>query len=153
MQDRVIVQEQDFDIGQEHQRLTEDASSEGAVVTFCGLVRDNNLGRMVQALHLEHYPAMTQKQLAKIVQDARAKWNLGNVTVIHRVGTLALSEQIVFVGVTTKHRGEAFLACEFIMDFLKTRAPFWKKEITNEGEFWVEARNSDEEKARNWASP
>ena len=123
---------------------------DGAVVTFTGKVRNHNLGDSVKALTLEHYPGMTEKSLAEIVEQARERWPLGRVTVIHRIGEMWPGEEIVFVGVTSAHRGSAFAAGEFIMDYLKTRAPFWKREATPEGERWVDARDSDREAAERW---
>ncbi len=149
-QDHIAVQNQDFDLALEYQALTEANQSDGAVVHFVGLVRNNNLGRQIQALELEHYPAMTTKALTELVAEARQRWQLGRIRLIHRVGKLSLGEQIVFVGVTSTHRGSAFAACEFLMDQLKTRAPFWKKEYTSEGAHWVAARDSDRVKAGEW---
>ncbi len=123
-------------------RLAE-RDEDGAVVTFTGKVRNHNLGDSVKALTLEHYPGMTEKSLAEIVELARERWPLGRVTVIHRIGEMWPGEEIVFVGVTSAHRGSAFAAGEFIMDYLKTRAPFWKREATPDGERWVDARDSD----------
>ncbi|UAA40553.1 molybdopterin synthase catalytic subunit MoaE [Paraneptunicella aestuarii] len=148
--DYISVQSQDFDLKTEYQALTEHNQTDGAVVTFVGLVRDFNEGKSVTALHLEHYPAMAERSLQDIVAQARTRWSLGRIRVIHRFGTLSLSEQIVFVGVSAKHRGDAFGACEFIMDFLKTRAPFWKKEQSSEGLHWVDAKQSDANKADDW---
>jgi molybdopterin synthase catalytic subunit len=115
------------------------------------LVRDKNLQQSVSGLFLEHYPAMTEKVLKNIVENARAKWHLGSVSIIHRVGQLQVSEQIVFVGVTSQHRQSAYHANEFIMDFLKTQAPFWKKETTNQGDKWIEAKDSDAQKSQDWS--
>jgi len=115
-----------------------------------GLVRDVNDAAEVRKLTLEHYPGMTEKALAGIVAEAKSRWNISEALVVHRVGELAPGDRIVLVAVTGSHRGEAFAACEFIMDYLKTRAPFWKKEQTPAGERWVEARSSDEEKASRW---
>ncbi len=150
--DRIVIQTADFDHGDEVNLLEQDNNEDGAVVTFCGRVRNNNLGLDVKGLTLEHYPGMTEKSLQKIVNTARDKWSLGRVTVIHRVGKLLIGEQIVFVGVTCKHRGDAFAANEFIMDFLKVKAPFWKKELTNQGEKWLDAKSSDTNKAQEWKS-
>jgi molybdopterin synthase catalytic subunit len=150
--DRIVIQTADFDHGDEVNLLEQDNNEDGAVVTFCGRVRNNNLGLDVKGLTLEHYPGMTEKSLQKIVNTARDKWSLGRVTVIHRVGKLLIGEQIVCVGVTCKHRGDAFAANEFIMDFLKVKAPFWKKELTNEGEKWLDAKSSDTNKAQEWKS-
>lgn len=148
--DRIIVQTADFDHGEEVNILEKNNNEDGAVVTFCGRVRNNNLGLDVKGLTLEHYPGMTEKSLQKIVNSARKKWNLGRVTIIHRVGKLLIGQQIVFVGVTCKHRGNAFSANEFIMDFLKVKAPFWKKELTSEGEKWLDSKSSDTNKADEW---
>lgn len=146
----IRVQAEDFSLADEHAALTQNNEEDGAVATFCGLVRNKNLGKNVTGLTLEHYPGMAEKALADIVEQARSRWELGRITVIHRFGELSLGEQIVFVGVTSMHRGNAFGACEFIMDFLKTNAPFWKKERTTEGESWVEARESDSSKLASW---
>jgi len=147
---KILIQETDFDPGAEIAALHAGQPGVGAVASFVGLVRDLNEGASVARLTLEHYPAMTQKSLKTIVDEAAGRWNLLDVTVIHRVGGLQPLDRIVFVGVASMHRGEAFAACEFIMDYLKTRAPFWKKESTPEGERWVEARLSDEDAAGRW---
>lgn len=144
------VQEQDFDVGAEYAALLAGNHADGAIATFVGVVRNRNVGQTVSGLYLEHYPAMTEKALDGIIEDARERWALGRIRVIHRVGQLSVGEQIVFVGVTSEHRGNAFAACEFIMDFLKTRAPIWKKEQTADGSHWVEARQSDEDKLTTW---
>lgn len=146
----VSVQRGDFDVGQEYAALINNNPQDGAVVTFSGLVRDVNQGKRVTGLYLEHYPAMTQTSLEAIVDEARCRWPLGRVRVIHRIGQLDLNEQIVFVGVTSRHRQAAFEAASFIMDYLKTRAPFWKKETTEEGKHWVDARDSDQKAANRW---
>lgn len=146
----ISVQTDDFSLDQEYQRLTKDNTSDGAVVTFVGMVRDFNDGSDVDGLYLEHYPGMTEKCLADISNQAKTRWTLGRVRIIHRVGQLDLGDQIVFVGVTSKHRGSAFEACEFIMDYLKTQAPFWKKETTTEGQRWVEAKQTDQDTADKW---
>ncbi|GHE98443.1 molybdopterin synthase catalytic subunit MoaE [Thalassotalea profundi] len=146
----ISVQQQDFNIGDEYHALIQDAYSEGAVVTFVGLVRDINQGNSVKGLTLEHYPGMTEKSLKSIVQQAKQRWPLGKVRVIHRVGKLKLSDQIVFVGVTSRHRESAFLACQFIMDYLKNQAPFWKKESTEKGESWVEFNDKDQKAMQRW---
>lgn len=148
--DRISIQTEDFNLGDEVTLLENDNVEDGAVVTFSGRVRNKNLGVAVYGLTLEHYPGMTEKSLQSIINTARQKWDLGRVTVIHRVGKLLIGEQIVFVGVTSKHRGDAFAANEFIMDFLKIKAPFWKKELTDEGEKWLDARVSDTDKASLW---
>ena len=148
---QISAQSQDFDFAHEYQKLRDSSDSDGALVTFVGLVRDMNLQKSVSGLFLEHYPAMTEKALNSIVENARAKWQLGSVSVIHRVGQLKVSEQIVFVGVTSQHRQSAFRANEFIMDYLKTQAPFWKKETTSEGDKWIEAKASDIKKSQDWS--
>lgn len=147
---RIQVQEADFDAGAELARLGAGNPEVGGVACFIGRVRDINGGSGVHTLTLEHYPAMTQKALATIVEEAGARWEVLDATVIHRVGTLNPTDQIVLVAVAAAHRGDAFAACEFIMDYLKTRAPFWKKERTPEGEHWVEARSSDDAAAARW---
>lgn len=144
----VKVQEADFDVGELTRSLGAGRTDVGAVSTFTGLVRGASDG--VEAMTLEHYPGMTEKALTDIVERAEARWHLTGVIVIHRIGTLAPGDQIVYVGVGSAHRGEAFAACEFIMDFLKTRAPFWKKEQTPEGGRWVDARDADESAAARW---
>lgn len=146
----VSVQEADFDLGEEIAAMRQDRPELGAVVAFIGLVRDINAGDSVSEMLLEHYPAMTQKALEGIVQKARQRWDIEAVRVIHRVGRLLPTDQIVLVAVGGAHRGPAFQACEFIMDFLKTQAPFWKKEQTSQGARWVEARDSDEAAAKRW---
>lgn len=146
----ISVQQQDFSLGDEYQALIQDASSEGAVVTFVGLVRDINQGNTVKELTLEHYPGMTEKSLKAIVQQAKQRWPLGKVRVIHRVGRLKLSDQIVFVGVTSRHREAAFAACQFIMDYLKNQAPFWKKETTDDGDGWVDFNEKDQQAMQRW---
>jgi len=147
----ISIQTQDFDHGLEVNLLENDNVEDGAVVTFSGRVRNNNLGLKVKGLFLEYYPDMTEKLLADIIETAKQRWNIGRVKVIHRIGQLAIGEQIVFVGVTSKHRQDAFAANEFIMDFLKVKAPFWKKELTELGETWLEAKTSDKEKAQAWS--
>ncbi|MGJ8680181.1 molybdopterin synthase catalytic subunit MoaE [Paraglaciecola sp.] len=146
----IVVQTEDFDLATEYNQLRENNSTDGAIVTFVGLVRDFNQDGNVSGLFLEHYPEMTEKSLLAIVEQARQKWPIGRVTVIHRVGHLEVSDQIVFVGVSSQHRQAAFSANEFIMDFLKTQAPFWKKETSPKGDVWVEAKQSDVSKAQTW---
>jgi len=146
----ISVQSQDFDFAHEYQKLRDSNDSDGALVTFVGLVRDMNLQQSVSGLFLEHYPGMTEKVLNNIVEKARSKWQLGSVSIIHRVGQLQVSEQIVFVGVTSQHRQSAYHANEFMMDYLKTQAPFWKKETTHQGDKWIEAKASDSEKSQGW---
>ncbi|WP_159738212.1 molybdopterin synthase catalytic subunit MoaE [Vibrio atypicus] len=151
MDSRVSVQVEDFSVGAEYEVLAEGTAA-GAVVTFIGKVRDMNLGDNVTGLSLEHYPGMTEKALAEICDQAEQRWPLLNVRVIHRVGDLDIGDQIVFVGVSSAHRGAAFEACEFVMDYLKTKAPFWKKERTTEATRWVESRDSDAKAAERWKS-
>jgi molybdopterin synthase catalytic subunit len=146
----VRIQREDFDVARELERLRAGDARIGAIASFVGLVRDVNEASEVRAMTLEHYPGMTEKALAQIVEEARARWDIVDALVIHRVGELKPGDQIVLAAVAGAHRGEAFAACEFIMDYLKTRAPFWKKEQTPEGERWVEARATDEEKASRW---
>lgn len=146
----VRVQAEDFDVGAEISRLRLSRPDIGAVAAFVGQVRDMNDGSSVSAMTLEHYPGMTEKALHQIVEQAQSRWSFFDALVIHRVGELKPQEQIVLVLVAGAHRGEAFAACEFIMDFLKTRAPFWKKETTPEGERWVDARESDEQARERW---
>ncbi|ELR65038.1 Molybdenum cofactor biosynthesis protein MoaE [Photobacterium marinum] len=145
----ISVQFEDFSVADEYAKLAEGTDA-GAVVTFIGKVRDFNQGDSVTGLSLEHYPGMTEKSLAEIVEQARERWPLLKTRVIHRVGDLELGDQIVFVGVTSAHRGAAFEACEFIMDYLKTQAPFWKKEQTPEESRWVDARETDTTAADRW---
>jgi molybdopterin synthase catalytic subunit len=146
----VSVQEPDFDVGAEIAALSKGRGDVGAVANFVGLVRGGSEAEGVTAMTLEHYPGMTEKALEEIVVDANKRFKLLAVRVIHRFGRLQPGDQIVFVGVASAHRGEAFAACEFIMDFLKTNAPFWKKEETPEGARWVDARDSDNSAASRW---
>lgn len=147
----IRVQTEDFDLSTEVAKLRRDAPKVGAVVTFVGTVRDLNEGEHVAEMELEHYPGMTEKALEEIVAQARARWEIADALVIHRVGPLKPLEQIVLVAVTSAHRGEAFDACEFIIDYLKTQAPFWKKEQTPSGARWVDARVTDDEAMQKWA--
>lgn len=144
----ISVQAEDFDAGREIDALTADAGVAGAVASFVGLVRDEN--KSLAAMTLEYYPGMTEKAIGEIVATAMQRWSLFGVRVIHRIGRLLPGDRIVLVVVSSKHRGEAFAACEFIMDYLKTQAPFWKKEETPGGGRWVEARESDDEAASRW---
>jgi molybdopterin synthase catalytic subunit len=145
----IKVQQNDFVVADEYQSLAND-NQDGAVVTFVGKVRDFNEGLDVQGLSLEHYPGMTEKVLDNIETKAREHWPLNKVTIIHRFGDLKLGEQIVFIGVTSPHRKAAFAACEFLIDFLKTKAPFWKKELTRDGSIWLDAKNSDNDASQQW---
>ncbi|MBS4096994.1 MAG: molybdopterin synthase catalytic subunit MoaE [Sulfuricella sp.] len=148
----VRVQSEDFDVGLELQTLRRDNPKIGALACFVGLVRDLSDGQSVSAMTLEHYPGMTEKSLDEIVAQARQRWELFDALVIHRIGPLLPTDQIVMVAVSSAHRGEAFAACEFIMDYLKTSAPFWKKEQTEQGEHWVDARESDDQAMQRWDS-
>jgi molybdopterin synthase catalytic subunit len=146
----VRVQAEDFDVAREIAQLRAGDARIGAVAAFIGVVRDLNDAAEIRTLTLEHYPGMTEKALAGIVAEAKQRWDVCDALVIHRVGELKPTDQIVLVAVSSAHRGEAFAACQFIMDYLKTRAPFWKKEKTPTGEHWVEARASDDDAAARW---
>lgn len=146
----IRVQEADFDVGAELASLRAGDARVGALASFLGLVRDMNDGSSVSEMTLEHYPGMTEKALEEIVVEARGRWDIYDALVIHRVGPLKPCDQIVLVAVTSAHRGEAFAACEFIMDYLKTRAPFWKKEATPDGGRWVDARETDDSAVARW---
>ncbi|WP_036551449.1 molybdopterin synthase catalytic subunit MoaE [Neptunomonas japonica] len=145
----IEVQTEDFSIGELYDWLKSDDASSGAVVTFTGIVREH-VETQMQEMFLEHYPGMTERALEQIVEQARQRWQLGNVVVIHRVGRLSLNDNIVFVGVASGHRVNAFAAAQFIMDYLKKDAPFWKKEINAESEAWVEQKTSDLDAANQW---
>ncbi|XBS71008.1 molybdopterin synthase catalytic subunit MoaE [Acerihabitans sp. KWT182] len=151
MNTRIRVGEAPFSMAKEYAWLSA-CDEDGAVVTFTGKVRNHNLGEKVAALTLEHYPAMTEKALGEIVDEARRRWPLQRVTILHRVGTLRAGDHIVLVGVSASHRGAAFAAAEFMMDYLKTRAPFWKRETTPEGSRWLDARADDRQAAERWNS-
>ena len=148
----VQVQTADFDVTTELAALRSLDPRVGAIVSFVGTVRDMNDGASVAEMELEHYPGMTEQSIEKIVAQARARWPLFAALVIHRVGPLQPMEQIVLVACTSAHRGEAFAACEFIIDYLKTEAPFWKKEQTPEGARWVDARATDDIALEKWAA-
>ena len=147
----VRVQTEDFDLTTEIAQLRANTPKVGAIVNFVGVVRDLNEGEQIAEMELEHYPGMTEKALEDIITQARSRWDLFDALVIHRVGPLKPLDQIVLVAVTSAHRGEAFAACEFIIDYLKTRAPFWKKEQTPQGSRWVDARVTDDEAMKKWA--
>lgn len=147
----ISIQQNDFNIAKEIALLEKDNQEDGATVTFTGRVRNKNLGDEVLALHLEHYPGMTEKLILEIIEQAKKRWPINRVKVIHRVGSLNIGEQIVFVGITSPHREAAFAANEFIMDYLKVSAPFWKKEKTSTGDRWLDAKESDQNKALNWS--
>ncbi len=146
----VKIQREDFDPQSVIDALCKGRADIGAVVTFVGLVRDTAQSESISAMELEHYPGMTEKALQDIVEQARQRWQLQGASIIHRVGKLKPAEQIVMVAVASPHRGEAFQACEFMIDFLKTRAPFWKKEYTAQGAHWVDARVSDDNALKRW---
>ncbi|TCP95380.1 molybdopterin synthase subunit MoaE [Cricetibacter osteomyelitidis] len=146
---KIAVQEAPFDQNAEYQWLSSEHSI-GATVVFVGKVRDLNLGDEVSGLYLEHYPAMTEKALREIVDEAKVRWDIQKISLIHRVGLLQTGDEIVLVGVSSAHRGNAYHANEFIMDYLKTKAPFWKKEKTDKGERWIESRDSDQKAADKW---
>jgi molybdopterin synthase catalytic subunit len=147
--DKIIVQTEDFDLASEVELIKSTNSSIGAVVSFIGTVRDLTSESLV-SLTLEHYPGMTEKSLRSIAEKARKKWEIESVTIIHRVGTLGIGDQIVLVITSSKHRQAAFDSCNYIMDFLKTDAPFWKKEVSDKEEKWVGKRESDEEQKKRW---
>lgn len=146
----VRIQHEDFDAGAEIARLRGINPQIGAVASFIGVVRDLNDGDRVAEMTLEHYPGMTEQSIADILVQARGRWRVLDALVIHRIGTLKPTDQIVLVIVASAHRGDAFAACEFIMDYLKTQAPFWKKELTGAGARWVEARTADDIAAARW---
>lgn len=146
----VRVEEADFDVGREIAALRAGNPGIGAVASFIGICRDLNEGDAVSEMVLEHYPGMTEKALTGIAAEARGRWDLFDILIVHRVGRILPAEQIVLVVVTSAHRGEAFAAAEFLMDYLKTRAPFWKKEQTPEGGRWVASRDSDDKAAERW---
>lgn len=149
----VKVQIQDFDLGREVAALTRGNPAIGAVASFVGLCRATSDGSSVSSMTLEHYPGMTERTLEDIVAQASARWNIFDALVVHRYGRLLPGDQIVLVVVIGAHRGETFAACEFIMDFLKTEAPFWKKEETPQGVRWVDARETDDRSAERWTKP
>ncbi len=147
--DKILVQEEDFDLSTEVALVQANNNNIGAVVSFVGLVR--NLDDVpIQKMTLEHYPKMTEKSIRSIVEQAKRRWEIGNTTVIHRIGDLAVNAQIVVVVTSSKHRRDAFDACEFIMDYLKTQAPFWKKEVSKKGSSWVKAKDSDRDKVKRY---
>ena len=149
MMDKIVVQTEDFDLTSEVELIKSTNSSIGAVVSFIGTVRDLTSESLI-SLTLEHYPGMTEKSLRSIADKARKKWEIESVTIIHRVGTLGIGDQIVLVITSSKHRQAAFDSCNYIMDFLKTDAPFWKKEASDKEEKWVGKRESDEEQKKRW---
>jgi len=146
----VSIQTQDFDVSQELAALRAGDARVGAVCSFLGTVRERNDGSSVASMELEHYPGMTEKSISTMMDEAKKRFDIYAARVIHRVGLLHPEDQIVFVAVTSAHRGESFKACEFLMDYLKTQAPFWKKEVTPEGARWVDARVSDDQALARW---
>jgi len=150
MNARVSIQTQDFDLSTEVVRLREQDKRVGAICTFVGTVRDRNDGQSISTMELEHYPGMTEKSIEAMIDEAFKRFDIYAARVIHRVGLLQPLDQIVLVAVTSAHRGESFQACEFLMDYLKTQAPFWKKEQTPEGARWVDARVSDDAALAKW---
>ena len=152
-QPRVTVQTEDFDLGAEVAALRAQDAGIGAVASFIGTVRDRNDGLGVSAMELEHYPGMTESAIETMIDEAQARFDIRGARVIHRVGLLQPLDQIMMVAVTSAHRGQAFLACEFLMDYLKTQAPFWKKEQTPAGARWVDARSSDDAAVARWGLP
>lgn len=150
MSARVVVQAEDFDLGAVVEALRAQDAGVGAVCTFVGTVRDRNEGQQVATMELEHYPGMTEKAIEAMIDEAQRRFDIRGVKVIHRIGLLQPTEQIVLVAVTSAHRGQSFQACEFLMDYLKTQAPFWKKEQTPEGARWVDARVSDDAALARW---
>jgi len=148
---KIVIQREVFDAGAELRAISRGNAKIGALAAFVGLVRDLNDGASVAGMTLEHYAGMTEKAIAAVVEEAKGRWQVLDCTVIHRIGELKPTDQIVLVAVASGHRGDAFAACEFIMDYLKTRAPFWKKETTAEGARWVEARASDDKAAERWS--
>ena len=147
---RVSIQTVDFDAGQEQARLRAGDGRVGAVCTFLGTVRDRNGGDAVSSMELEHYPGMTEQAIEAMIDQAMARFDIFAARVVHRVGLLQPTDQIVWVGVSSAHRGQSFQACEFLMDYLKTQAPFWKKEQTPTGAHWVDARESDDAALARW---
>lgn len=147
---RVTVQEADFDLGAEVAALRAGDPGVGAVASFIGTVRDRNDGLGVSAMELEHYPGMTERAIEGMIDEAQRRFDIRAARVIHRVGLLQPADQIMMVAVASAHRGQAFQACEFLMDYLKTQAPFWKKEQTPEGARWVDARSSDDAALARW---
>ena len=148
----ISVQQEDFDISQVSQKLCGERKDIGAVVTFSGMVRDQSADQSLLALELEHYPGMTEKALEDIAKSAMQRWDIDDLAIIHRVGKIKTAQNIVMVAVISAHRKQAFEACEFLMDYLKTQAPFWKKEITRQGEQWVEFKSSDQQASDRWDS-
>lgn len=146
---QISVQQEPFDIGQITNDFSKGHSHMGAIVTFTGIVRDSDTDDL-NAMEIEHYPGMTEKAISKIVTEAKSRWSLGDVLVIHRFGRLEPGDQIMMVATAARHRKDAFDAAEYLMDYLKSRAPFWKKEITRDGTAWVDAKSEDEDALSRW---
>lgn len=146
----ISVQAGDFDPAAEYAALRDSGTGTGAIATFTGLVRDSGDTKGVTGLYLEHYPGMTEQVISGLIEEASSRWNVRKARVIHRIGRLALQDQVVFVGICSGHRSDAFAACQYIMDALKTSAPFWKKELTETGEHWVEQKSSDVARGEAW---
>lgn len=146
----ISIQESDFDLAAELDALRRQSKETGALVSFTGLVRDFSDEEEIEGIYLEHYPGMCEKALEKIIAEARQRWSLLGVRVIHRIGQLQPGEQIVLVATASQHRADAFAACEFIIDYLKTAAPFWKREQTTHGTHWLETKASDEQRMQRW---
>ena len=147
---KVHIQAEAIDLSKEYCLLQHSDGSVGAIATFYGTVRDSNENRKVQSIFIEHYPGMTETELTKIINEAKERWRISAATIIHRIGKLEVGEGIVFVGTASCHRKDAFQSCDFIMDYLKTNAPLWKKERHDRGEDWVSSRESDQISARSW---
>ena len=147
---RVLIQAEAIDLDKEHRLLQDSEGSVGAIATFYGTVRDSNENRKVQSIFIEHYPGMTETELTKIINEAKERWRISAATIIHRIGKLEVGEGIVFVGTASSHRKDALQSCDFIMDYLKTNAPLWKKERHDRGEDWVSSKESDQIFARSW---
>jgi molybdopterin synthase catalytic subunit len=147
---KVSIQTQDFDLSHEVENLRNGNTGIGAICSFIGTVRDRNEGDKVATLELEHYPGMTEASINQMISEAQSRFDIFGAVVIHRVGLLMPLDQIVLVAVTSAHRGQSFQACEFLMDYLKTQAPFWKKELTPQGHRWVDARVSDDQALKRW---
>lgn len=150
---RVTVQAADFDLGREVAAMRAGDAGIGAVASFIGTVRDRNDGQGVSRMELEHYPGMTERAIESMIEEATLRFQIRGARVVHRIGVLQPEDQIMMVAVSAAHRGQAFQACEFLMDYLKTQAPFWKKELTPDGERWVDARSSDDAAIARWGIP
>lgn len=146
----VVIQQADFDVAEQIEMLRASSKSIGAIVSFVGLVRDMDQNEMVQKISLEHYPGMSERSIHEINAEAITRWNVSAIRVIHRVGELDAGDQIVLVLVAAQHRNDAFMACEFVMDYLKVDAPFWKKEFKQSGQYWVDAKLIDDEAKSRW---